>query len=254
MRSSSPASISLHLDSEVLRNPFHAILPTLATIKKMKTNTIIIIIGLLLFDSCFQDKTYDKERIKEFEIKLGKQETKFLNEIVADMNIYLDKNYKQVLKKNRFKAYLTAIVSKPSYNLFLIDSLKLNKYKTSNLFTKYILEYPDSVWEDKGSLYVHYNYYNENLPVLSTNKSAEEQIDDLKRESIRKYISISPFYNSLDTINAKDSLISIFLECRDLLGHGRISPAILADIILKYSNDSSDYFGKRIFIMGLYDY
>jgi hypothetical protein len=31
MRSSSPASISLYLDSEVLRNPFQAILPTLAT-------------------------------------------------------------------------------------------------------------------------------------------------------------------------------------------------------------------------------
>jgi len=29
MRSSSPASISLYLDSDILRNPFHAILPTL---------------------------------------------------------------------------------------------------------------------------------------------------------------------------------------------------------------------------------
>lgn len=34
MRSSSPASISVHLDSDVLRNPFQAILPTLATIAK----------------------------------------------------------------------------------------------------------------------------------------------------------------------------------------------------------------------------
>lgn len=34
MRSSSPASISLYPDSDVLRNPFHAILPTLAGIKK----------------------------------------------------------------------------------------------------------------------------------------------------------------------------------------------------------------------------
>jgi hypothetical protein len=32
MRSSSPASISLYLDSDVLRNPFQAILPTLGTI------------------------------------------------------------------------------------------------------------------------------------------------------------------------------------------------------------------------------
>ena len=31
MRSSSPASISLYLDSDVLRNPFQAILPPLAT-------------------------------------------------------------------------------------------------------------------------------------------------------------------------------------------------------------------------------
>ena len=34
MRSSSPASISLYLDSDVLRNPFHAILPPLCYIKE----------------------------------------------------------------------------------------------------------------------------------------------------------------------------------------------------------------------------
>jgi hypothetical protein len=44
MRSSSPASISLHLDSDVLRIPFQAILPTLAvSVQKpqqtSKTNT-----------------------------------------------------------------------------------------------------------------------------------------------------------------------------------------------------------------------
>jgi len=37
MRSSSPASTSLYLDSEVLHNPFQAILPTLAVIVKPTT-------------------------------------------------------------------------------------------------------------------------------------------------------------------------------------------------------------------------
>lgn len=39
-RSSSPASISLHLDSDVLRNPFQAILPPLAIIAKKTDNQI----------------------------------------------------------------------------------------------------------------------------------------------------------------------------------------------------------------------
>ena len=38
MRSSSLASISLHLDSDVLRNPFQAILPTLAVILKQHSD------------------------------------------------------------------------------------------------------------------------------------------------------------------------------------------------------------------------
>ncbi|NJK98516.1 MAG: hypothetical protein HC905_29590 [Bacteroidales bacterium] len=40
MRSSSPASISLYFDSDVLRNPFQAILPPLWCIQYSTTNEI----------------------------------------------------------------------------------------------------------------------------------------------------------------------------------------------------------------------
>lgn len=58
MRSSSPASILLYLDSDVLRNPFHTIPPPLTFIY-MKNRHIHIIIGFLLFGffSCIGIKT-----------------------------------------------------------------------------------------------------------------------------------------------------------------------------------------------------
>jgi len=53
MRSSSPASSSVSVDSDVLRNPFLAILPPLATIIK-NTDMRYLITGLFIFIFAFQ--------------------------------------------------------------------------------------------------------------------------------------------------------------------------------------------------------
>lgn len=223
---------------------------------------LTIVLSLLLFNSCLREKVIDKKRINKFEYLLGKQESKYLNEIITDFDLYLDTNYDNNNEQDRFKSYLIDFIEKQEYYLFesdkpfTIDSAKLTKYKSSKLFNKYFLEYPVSVWKDStGRINIYYRSYHDTLPAITNHfKKQEEQIEELKNTTIRNYTSISPFYTSLDSVKERDSLITIYLWSREGAGAGRLSPIVLADGILHYLNDSSEYFGKRIFIMGLYDY
>jgi hypothetical protein len=49
MRSSSPASISLYLDSDVLRNPFQAILPTLPASQKHSDDRFVQLDAIIIY-------------------------------------------------------------------------------------------------------------------------------------------------------------------------------------------------------------
>jgi len=69
-------------------------------------NLILLIILFSLY-SCNQKSRIKNSRIEKFEKLLGKQETKFRNEIIADFDTFLDSKYPT--ENLKFKQYLVDI-------------------------------------------------------------------------------------------------------------------------------------------------
>lgn len=218
----------------------------------------IFILAIVILNSCANEEQVDNRRQMKFEKLLGRQESEYLNEIISDFDAFLNNKYQNVDKESRFKNYLKDFIDTPEYHflksdkLFQIDSSKLIKYKKSNLFDKYNLVLPDSIWQDSIGVNVLYNNELETIITLGEqNNYIQELISDLKNKPIKDYTSKSPFYASLDSVKTGDLLITKYLNEKEVATD--IGPVSLANGTLLYLDESSEYFAKRIFIMELYN-
>ena len=213
---------------------------------------IIYFISIFLFLSCNCNTDEEQKRITKFEEALGEQETEYLNEIIDNFDSFLAKNYKGVIKDERFKNYLTDIAIGTDVELFWIDSSDIKRYFKSNLFTKVYIEYPDTVWIAEKTVKVLYK--NETIPdeyiPLDKEQNLEKLYNEVKNEPIVGVSNLSTFYDALDTVKDEDPLILEYLDFCDTAAG--ISPGLLADAILDYES-KSNYFSKRIFVMELND-
>ncbi|NOU58501.1 hypothetical protein [Marinifilum caeruleilacunae] len=214
-------------------------------------NLILLTILISLF-SCKMDK--EDYIIKKFENLLGEQETKFLNELVTDLDLFLDSEYPG--KKLKFKEYLKDISKSSVKTDWTIDDVKLQSYKESNLFGKYDTIYPDSVWHEGISFKINHPNHGiseELIPIDGQNKQIliDSILNLLKNKPLSVLTEASCFYSALDSVKQSDALIIEYLDAKQAVG--RISQQNLADGLLSNYDDSKEYFAKRIYIINRYD-
>lgn len=215
-------------------------------------NLIILIITISFF-ACNQNAKKSDSPIEKFEKILGEQETIFLNEIVSDLDNYLTSNYPE--QKSKFKSYLVDISELKVNEYWKIDTVKLKKYRESNLSGKYDTIFPDSVWYDGQSFKIKYPDFDiveEIIPLKRNNEETniDSTINSLINEPRFLLKEQSSFCLAIDHLQQSDSLIVTYLEAKEAVGN--LSPSILAGGLIYYLTESNEYLVKRIFIMDLY--
>ncbi len=218
----------------------------------MRNLTLIFLI-ITLF-ACNQNTKKSELQKEKFEKILGKQETTNLNEIVGDLDNYLIKKYPE--QPSKFKAYLNDVSELNLSEYWRLDSIKMKKYRESNLFGKYDTIYPDSVWFDGRSFNIKYPDFDMIEEIIPLKRINEETNIDSIINSLRiepKFLlkKESNFYLALDSIQQSDSLIITYLNEKEAAGN--LSPSILANGLKHYLTESNEYFAKRIFVMEMYE-
>jgi len=195
-------------------------------------------------------------RINEFENSLGEIETKYLNELINDFDLFLNNKYKD--EEFKFKKYLTEISDSKQPDIWKINKDKLEEMQKTNLFAKYDSIYPDSVWYDNNVFNVLYSDSDVGITnsIAITNKENKESnidsiINSLKSEPRLKEIEPSYFQIALESIMTKDTLIQNYLDARKTAG--TISIRLIAGGLLQNLKPDNEYFAKRIIIMQMND-
>lgn len=193
-------------------------------------------------------------RINEFENSLGEIETKYLNELVNDFDLFLNNRYKD--EEFKFKKYLTEISDSKQPDIWKINKDKLVEMQKTNLFAKYDSIYPDTVWHDKKVFIVSYTDLGITNSIAITNKETKESnidsiINSLKSKPRLKEIEPSYFQIALESIISKDSLIQNYLDARKAAG--TISIRLIAGGLLHDLKPDNEYFAKRIIILQMND-
>ncbi|MGB0840284.1 MAG: hypothetical protein ACPGXL_09100 [Chitinophagales bacterium] len=222
---------------------------------KKTTSLFPLIFGCIFIFSCKQ--THRSDVIIAFEKALGKQETIYLNEMVATFDQFLADEYPTRKPADAFKTYLIRVEKNGYEPLFFptVDSLDLRKYKASPLFSQYDTIFPDSIWIEGHHFFMDYNNSiidDDTIPmpkVLSfpppTGKSfhTDSIIQSLKNEPKYNLIDYSKFYLALDTINQTDKYAdSLFLEYIDAKEKiGLISSSMIAHALLYRFSEHPSY-------------
>lgn len=208
---------------------------------------------LIFFFSCAHGQN---DQIDEFENSLGEIETKYLNELVNDFNLFLNKKYKD--EEFKFKKYLTEISESNQPDIWKIGKNKLEEIKKTNLFAKYDSIYPDSVWYDNNVFNVLYSDSEVGISnsIAFVNKENNESnidsmINSLKSKPRLKELEPSYFQIALESIVTKDPLIQNYLDARKTAG--TISIRLIAGGLLHDLKPENEYFAKRIIIMQMND-
>ncbi len=193
-------------------------------------------------------------RINEFENSLVEIETKYLNELVNNFDLFLNNKYKE--EEFKFKKYLTEISDSKQPDIWKINKDKLEEMQKTNLFAKYDSIYPDSVWHDKKMFKVSYTHLGITNTIAITNKENKESnidsiVNYLKSKPRLKEIEPSYFQIALESIITKDSLIQNYLDARKAAG--TISIRLIAGGLLRNLKPDNEYFAKRIIIMQMND-
>ena len=193
------------------------------------------------------------DRINEFEKSLGEIETRYLNELVNDFDLFLNNKYKD--EEFKFKKYLTEISESNQPDIWKIGKNKLEEIKETNLFAKYDSIYPDSVWYDNNVFNVSYSDSDLGITNSIALKNKESNIDStinsLKSKPRLKEVEPSYFQIALESIVTKDSLIQKYLDARKTAG--TISIRLIAGGLLYDLKPENEYFAKRIIIMQMND-
>ena len=214
---------------------------------------ILTFVVLIFIFSCTQGKN---DRIKEFENFIGETESKLLNQLVNDFDLFLNKKYKN--EEFKFKKYLTEISESNQPDIWKIDKNKLEQINKTNLFAKYDSIYPDSVWYDNNVFNISYSDSDDGIKnsVAILNKenqslNIDSMINSLKCKPRLKEIEPSYFQIALESIVTKDSLIQKYLDARKTAG--TISIRLIAGGLLHDLKPENEYFAKRIIIMQMND-
>jgi hypothetical protein len=225
----------------------------LATIIKEMRITSLLIISLLIC-SCSNQNSLHDEKIRIFEKVLGEKETLILNEMVAEFDQLLKSKYGNSNKNERFRKYLEDFMINGEAEFYFVDSIKFQKYKKSKLFSTYNFKYGDTIWIDNDEFYLKYKVNSkekEVVPIKYKIPEDEKLLEFNKLNPKKRLIERGSFYIALDSIKNSDSLLLFYAEMKETFGD--ISPVILADGILYYTDQSPDYFSKRIFVMDIND-
>jgi hypothetical protein len=216
-------------------------------------NLIIILIFISLL-ACNQNIEKNDTSIGKFEQILGKQETTYLDEIVADFDNYLADNYPD--QNSKFEAYLNDVPKLEVGEYWKIDSNKMKKYRESSLFGKYDTIYPDSVWFDGQTFkikYPNFNIVEEIIPLKRINEeiNIDSTINSLRIEPRFLLKEEGTLYLALDSVKQSDYLIITYLDAKEAAGN--LSLSILANGLKSYLTESNEYFAKRIFAMNMFE-
>ena len=214
---------------------------------------LTLLISVLFFSFTQKNKTEKEKQINVFESSLGAEETKALNELVKDFDLFLNKKYKN--QEFKFKEYLTEISESGEPDIWKIDKNKLNEIKQTNLFAKYDSIYPDSVWYDNGVFNVSYSdselRITNSIAFINKATNIDSVINSLMSEPRLKEIEPSYFQISLESVMSGDTLIKNYLDAKKTAG--TISIRLVADGLLYRLNSENEYFAKRIFLMEMND-
>lgn len=219
---------------------------------KLRNLTIVFII--LSFFACNQKNKKSDNLIEQFEKVLNEKETNYLNEIANDLDNYLATKYPE--QESKFKAYLVDISELRIDKYWKIDSVKLKKYRESNLFGRYDTIFPDSVWFDGSSFKIRFPDFDLIEEMISNQRKNEEinidsTINFLKNKPKFLLSEKSNYFIALESIQKSDSLISNYFKAKEVAGN--LTPPILARGLLNNYNSNDDYFAKRIFIIELFE-
>lgn len=204
---------------------------------------------IIILASCTSDnQSYHSKNIELFERLLGQDETRHLDDIVAEFDAFMEQKYAGISDSSLFKTYLIDIERTGSFEFMEFDSAQL----FTKLFNSYHIDYPDSVWIDDTVLNVKY-------PGLPLETSKAPRVAKVEKQNwLVKGLSDVPdiqitntsiYLLALDSISISDTMISSYLETRKDIG--MIHPGIMQTGVLMYLNDDSEYFLKRLFVMEL---
>jgi hypothetical protein len=212
---------------------------------------IITFLILIFFFSFTQRKN---DRIVEFENTLGETETKYLNELVNDFDLFLNKKFKD--EEFRFKKYLTEISESSQPELWEIHKDKFEEIQETNLFSRYDSIFPDSVWYDNKGFNVSYSYMGIiNSIIIIQKKNQELDVDaiikSLKNKPELKEVEPGYFQISLESVMSGNTLVQNYLDAKKTAG--TLSIRLVADGLLRELKDENEYFAKRILIMEMND-
>ncbi len=211
--------------------------------------SIFFIIVIVLF-SCFRTEKNENKLITKFESSLGKIETKYLNEMVADFDDFLEKKYNSKKSESRFKRYLEELSVMDSPEIWKAEPYKLLQYQKSKLFAKYDSIYPESVWIENDMINLKFKELDVVQSIIPINKpNLDSLVAELKIEPRLNLTVPSKFYTALKSVADKDSLIANYLSYREIAGNS--PPYLLANGLLYSYKVETEYFAKRILIMEL---
>lgn len=211
---------------------------------------LILILCLILIASCDSNSESSSEKnISEFERLLGEEERRNLDEIINIFDSYLEEKFEIHPDSSLLKHYLQEITRTGSIDFPEIDT---SRFYCNDLFNQYAIEFPDSIWIIDTIVYIKYP----SLPVeerIVPPPPSKEVIDkwierQYKSADIR-IVQIGSYFSALDSVKNNDTLINSYLENRYAIGS--LSPNLLAYALLRYLNDDSEYFAKRIYTMEL---
>jgi hypothetical protein len=211
-------------------------------------SSILLILFVVLASCTSNNHSYHSKNIELFERLLGQDETRHLNDIIAEFDAFMEQKYGGNSDSSLFRTYLFEMETTGSVEFMEFDSAQL----FTNLFNSYQIDYPDSVWIDTVI-----NVKYPGLPLETsgmprgapTQKQINRLIKSVSELPDIQVTNTSIYFLALDSISNNDTNISSYLENRNALSF--ISPRLMSGGFLRHLNDDSEYFLKRLFVMEL---
>jgi hypothetical protein len=213
-----------------------------------RTKSILIILILFLTSNLV-----NAQQIQKFESSLGKERATAINEIVNDFEKYLDSNFSGKKLGSKYDKYLEKLSKGILSKKWRISASNMTQYKKLELFDEFGAVTADTVWYDGE--FVNYIWENNDLvqSIIPFNDvSIDTIINETKNEIFTRMLVEGKFYIALQKIYEENPLVGGFFDLRyagDI--HDKKS---FAGKLLKAKLDYSDYFVKRIIVIGTYEF
>jgi len=195
--------------------------------------------------------------VTEFKTALGAENTKTLSLLISDFEKgFLKTNYPDVSTETAYKKFITDIRDQNTKNPIGVSKKSRNLFNSSRLKEAIYEPPPDSVWIEGDVIMSIYKDTFGHVDTLETImlqtktfnlayilKHKDSIIDvAYKTEDLKVF---GQYFSALEKVKKSNKYIPGYLDYKQMSG-GFISPQKIAEIMLKYDLDYSNYIIKSI--------